>query len=48
MLGLFQEFRPKFVRTYADLAGVIKKAATDYIDDVRNGRFPGDQETYKA
>lgn len=48
MLGLFQEFRPKFVRTYADLASVIKKAATDYIDDVRNGKFPGDEETYKA
>ncbi len=46
MLGLFEEFRPKFVRAYADLAGVIRKAATEYIDDVRNGRFPGEEESY--
>ncbi len=47
MIGLFEEFRPKFVRTYADLAGIIRKAVTEYIDDVRNGRFPGADESYK-
>ncbi len=47
MIGLFEEFRPKFVRAYADLAGIIRKAVTDYIDDVRNGRFPGERESYK-
>ena len=47
MIGLFEEFRPKFVRAYADLAGIIRKAVTDYIDDVRNGRFPGEEESYK-
>jgi 3-methyl-2-oxobutanoate hydroxymethyltransferase len=47
MLGLFQEFRPKFVRTYADLAGVIKKAVEEYIDDVKKGKFPNEDESYK-
>lgn len=47
MIGLFEEFRPKFVRAYADLAGIIRKAVTEYIDDVRNGRFPGEEESYK-
>ena len=47
MIGLFEEFRPKFVRTYADLAGIIRKAVTDYIDDDRNGRFPGEEESYR-
>lgn len=47
MIGLFEEFRPKFVRAYADVAGVVRKAAKDYIDDVKNGRFPGDEETYR-
>ncbi len=47
MIGLFEEFRPKFVRAYANLAGIIRKAVTDYIDDVKNGRFPGEEESYK-
>ncbi len=47
MIGLFEDFRPKFVRAYADAAGLIRKAAKEYIDDVKNGRFPGDEETYK-
>ncbi len=46
-IGLFEEFRPKFVRAYADVAAIIRKAVTEYIDDVRNGRFPGEEESYK-
>jgi 3-methyl-2-oxobutanoate hydroxymethyltransferase len=46
MLGLFEEFRPKFVRTYADLAATIREAVGEYIDDVRNGKFPGEEESY--
>jgi 3-methyl-2-oxobutanoate hydroxymethyltransferase len=46
MIGLFEEFRPKFVRNYADVAGIIRKAVTEYIDDVRKGRFPGEAESY--
>lgn len=47
MIGLFEEFRPKFVRAYADVAGAIRKAAAEYIDDVKKGSFPGEEETYK-
>ncbi len=47
MIGLFEEFRPKFVRAYADVAGIIRKAASDYIDDVRNGKFPSKDESYE-
>jgi 3-methyl-2-oxobutanoate hydroxymethyltransferase len=46
MLGLFEEFRPRFVRTYANLADTIRKAAASYIDDIRNGRFPDKRESY--
>lgn len=46
MIGLFEEFRPKFVRAYANVADVIRKAVGDYIADVRAGRFPGDEESY--
>jgi 3-methyl-2-oxobutanoate hydroxymethyltransferase len=46
MIGLFEEFRPKFVRTYANMADVIRKAVSSYIDDVKQGRFPDESESY--
>ncbi len=40
LLGLFEGFRPKFVRRYADLGEPIRKAAREYVADVQAGRFP--------
>lgn len=47
MLGLFESFRPKFVRRYAELAETIRSAASRFADDVKNGRFPSDEESFK-
>jgi 3-methyl-2-oxobutanoate hydroxymethyltransferase len=46
LLGLTQDFNPRFVRRYADLATVITDAVEHYIDDVRGGDFPGPEESY--
>lgn len=46
MLGRF-EWAPKFVRRYADLRSVIDAAVSEFADDVRSRRFPGDAELYK-
>lgn len=46
MLGLFDRFRPKFVRQYARLNEAIVAALTEYREDVLNGRFPTDEHTY--
>ncbi|MDD4961873.1 MAG: 3-methyl-2-oxobutanoate hydroxymethyltransferase [Candidatus Marinimicrobia bacterium] len=46
MLGMFEEFKPKFVRLYANLAEEISKAAGQYAEDVRKGAFPSDEESY--
>jgi 3-methyl-2-oxobutanoate hydroxymethyltransferase len=46
LLGLFPDFRPKFVRRYADLAATMKEAFTKYRDDVRAKNFPGPEESY--
>jgi len=48
ILGLFEAFTPKFAKKYANLAQIEVQAFKDYIDDVRNRRYPGDEHTYDA
>jgi 3-methyl-2-oxobutanoate hydroxymethyltransferase len=46
MLGLTEEFQPRFVRRYEELAETMRKAFTRYIGDVRSGKFPSKKESY--
>jgi 3-methyl-2-oxobutanoate hydroxymethyltransferase len=46
LLGLNTGKAPKFVRRYADLAGVATAAIAAYAADVRAGSFPGEDEVY--
>ncbi|MDP8265604.1 MAG: 3-methyl-2-oxobutanoate hydroxymethyltransferase [Candidatus Aceula meridiana] len=46
ILGLFDRFRPKFVKQYVDLSAVIKKAVHDYKIDVIAERFPGKEHGF--
>jgi 3-methyl-2-oxobutanoate hydroxymethyltransferase len=46
MLGITQEFSPRFLRRYADLENTIEAAITGYISDVRAKSFPSDDESY--
>ena len=48
LLGLFGDFRPKFVRQYAQLSGTIDEAVAAYAGDVRGRRFPGPEQVYGA
>jgi 3-methyl-2-oxobutanoate hydroxymethyltransferase len=47
LLGLFEGFRPKFVRRYAELGEPIRKAAREYVADVQAGRFPDLGESFR-
>jgi len=46
MLGLNKDFSPRFLRRYADLHEIMKGAVSRYIDDVKSGDFPNEQEQY--
>ena len=39
-------FKPKFLREYADLPPIISDAARRFIDDVRSGDYPNDDESF--
>ncbi len=46
MLGINQEFKPRFLRQYANLQSVMTKAVQDYIADVKSKDFPNKEESY--
>ncbi len=46
MLGLFDKFTPKFVKRYANIGQEIQKALNEYAREVRNGRFPGPENSF--
>ncbi|AKL98130.1 3-methyl-2-oxobutanoate hydroxymethyltransferase [Endomicrobium proavitum] len=47
MLGMFTDFTPKFVKKYANVGETVKEAVKNYIDEVRSGKFPSQENTYK-
>ena len=46
MLGITQEFSPRFLRRYHNLNAEIHGAVQAYIEDVRSGDFPNEREQY--
>ena len=46
MLGFDENFRPKYVKTYADLNRTIKDAVAKFIEEVTTGKYPDEEHTY--
>lgn len=46
MLGLYEEFKPRFVRRYAGLADTIRASVGRYVRDVKDRNFPSKEESY--
>lgn len=46
MLGMYEKFKPKFVRHYAELSKTIKAAIGNYEKDVKSGSFPSEEESF--
>ncbi|HAR87310.1 MAG TPA: 3-methyl-2-oxobutanoate hydroxymethyltransferase [Clostridium sp.] len=47
MLGMFNDFTPKFVKKYADLGATMTEAFKAYIEDVSKGIFPALEHGFK-
>lgn len=46
MLGMNEEFKPRFVRRFAQLGATIKQATQQYVQEVRGSTFPSDAESF--
>jgi 3-methyl-2-oxobutanoate hydroxymethyltransferase len=46
VLGIFQEFKPKFVKRYANLRDQIVDAVKQYVSEVKEGIFPDEEHSY--
>lgn len=47
MLALFDDFKPKFVKHFANVGEVARAAFANYIKEVQEGTFPAEEHTYK-
>jgi len=48
LLGLDDGFKPRFVKRYAELAGVVREAFAAYGREVRSRAFPGDEHSFSS
>ncbi len=46
MLGINNDFSPRFLRRYANLAEIMSQAFSSYVQDVKSGSFPSEEEQY--
>jgi 3-methyl-2-oxobutanoate hydroxymethyltransferase len=46
LLGLFERYKPKFVKQYINLSEPIQEAFSQYIKEVREGSFPGPEHSF--
>ena len=47
MLGLFDDFTPKFVKRYADLKNTVTDAAKEFIGEVKEKKFPTEEHSFR-
>lgn len=47
MLGIFTDFKPRFVKQYAQIAPIISQAVEDYANEVKTRSFPAPEHTFQ-
>lgn len=48
LLGMFSDFKPKFVKQYAAVGDMMKEAFSQYMAETKSGVFPGTEHSYKT
>jgi 3-methyl-2-oxobutanoate hydroxymethyltransferase len=48
LLGLIEDFQPRFVKRYAELGAATRAAVQAYAGEVRSGAFPSSEHTFSA
>lgn len=48
LMGLFSDFQPKHAKKYVDLTEIIKNSIELYSSDVKTGKFPNTDHSFKA
>ncbi len=48
LLGIFEKFKPFFVKRYVNLNNTIKEAISTFIEEVRAGAFPDNEHSFSA
>ena len=48
LLGMFTDFKPKFVKRYVNLSEETKKAIIEFNKDVKQGKFPTEEHSFKG
>jgi 3-methyl-2-oxobutanoate hydroxymethyltransferase len=46
MLGIMEDFSPKFVKRYGEVGRTMAKAFAEYVSDVKEGKFPTNDHSY--
>ena len=46
MLGIYEDMKPRFVKRYAELSGIISEAVSQYSADIKSGKFPEESNTF--
>ncbi|NEZ47455.1 3-methyl-2-oxobutanoate hydroxymethyltransferase [Clostridium niameyense] len=47
MLSMFSDFKPKFVKSFADIGSAINSGVKNYINEVKSENFPGKEHSFK-
>jgi len=46
MVGLFRDFKPRFVKRYAELGEEAERAVKEFVREVKEGKFPAEEHSY--